>query len=62
MSTPDEHKRNSESSGSGDREEAATTPRDEGYLSFATMYPPKGCVAKTHGGTRWAVKPHSCSA
>jgi signal transduction histidine kinase len=39
LSTPDEHRRNSESSGTGDTEESVNLPRVEGNRSFAQMHP-----------------------
>src|SRR6516165_3272873 len=39
LSNPDEHRRNSENSGTEDMPESVNLPRDQGYLSFAEMHP-----------------------
>lgn len=40
MSPSDERRQNSESSETGEGEDAGSPPRDEGYLSFAATHPP----------------------
>lgn len=47
MSTPDEPKRNSQSSGTGEREQSVNAPRDEGYVSSTTRQASKTALLST---------------
>jgi len=47
MSTPDEPRRNSESSGTGEREKSVNAPRDEGYVSSTTRQASKTALLPT---------------